>query len=91
MEIYKIIAEKVCHAICHMNYKIVVHQAKMKGEDGFTFTIADDTEVFIDFWSTKYIIYIDGKSLVSDNWDATMTVDGIADDIIDCLRYRMED
>lgn len=88
MEIYKIIAEKVCHAICHMNYEIVDHQAKMKDDDGFTFTISDGSEVFVDFWPDKYIIYIDGKSLISDNWDTIMTVDGIADDIINCLRYR---
>lgn len=88
MEIYKIIAEKVCDAICHMNYNIVVHQAKMKDEDTFTFTLNDDTEVFVDFWSDKYFIRIDGEFSLSDNWDPTMTVDGIADDIIDCIKYR---
>lgn len=88
MEIYKIIAEKVCHAICHMNYKIVVHQAKMKDEDTFTFMLGSDEQVTVDFWSYKYIIYIDGKYLLQEEWDPTMTVDGIADDIIGCLRYR---
>ena len=91
MEIYKIITEKVCHAICHMNYKIVVHQAVMKGDDGFTFTLNDDTEVFVDFWSTKYIIYINGKKLLSEEWNTSMTVDGIADNIIDGLRYNKVD
>lgn len=88
MEIYKIIAEKVCHALCHMNYKIVVHQAKMKDDDTFTFMLNDDTEVFIDFGTEKYLIYIDGEFLISENWDPTMTVDDIADDIIDCLKNR---
>lgn len=88
MEIYKIIAEKVCHAICHMNYEIVDHQAKMKDEEGFVFTLGDDTEVFIDFWAEKYLIYVDGKFLISESWDPTMTVKSIADDIIDDLKYR---
>lgn len=88
MEIFKIIAKKVCHAICHMNYEIVVHHAKMKDDDTFTFMLNDDTEVFIDFWAEKYLIYIDGEFLISENWAPTMTVDAIADDIIDCLKNR---
>lgn len=90
MEIFKIIAEKVCHAICPMNYKIVVQQAKMKDEDTFMFTLGgdDNEEVTVDFWPEKYIIYIDGRFLLSEEWDPTMTVDGIAADIIDGLRYR---
>ena len=88
MEIYKIIAEKVCHAICHMNYKIVVHQAKMKDEDTFTFTISDDTEVDVVIWPGRYFIHIDDKLLLSEKWDTNMTVDGIADNIIDSLKHR---
>lgn len=90
MKIYKIIAEKVCQAICHMNYKIVVHQAKMKGENGFTFTIHDGSEVFIDFWNDKYVIYIDGKYSLPEDWNTTMSVKDIADGIIDGLRHRNE-
>lgn len=88
MEIYKIIAEKVCHAICHMNYEIVEHQAKMKDEDTFTFTLSDGSKVLIDFWSDKYVIHIDGKFLLDEEWDTAMTVDGIADNIIACIKYR---
>lgn len=88
MEIYKIIAEKVCHAICHMNYNIVVHQAKMKDEDTFTFTISDGNDVDVEFWSEKYVIYIDGEFLISDEWKTNMSVDGIADEIIGNIRYR---
>lgn len=88
MEIYKIIAEKVCHAICHFKYNIVVEQAKMKGDDGFTFTITDGSEVFVDFWNDKYVIYIDGKYSLPEDWNTIMSVDDIADDIIDCIKYR---
>lgn len=88
MEIYKIIAEKVCNAICHEKYQIVDQQAKMIDDEGFVFTLCSDEEVFIDFWAEKYLIHIDGKFLLSENWDPTMTVDHIADDIIDDLKYR---
>lgn len=88
MEIYKIIAEKVCYAICHMNYKIVVHQAKMKDEDTFTFTLSDDTDVDVVIWPERYFIHIDDKLLLSEKWGTHMSVDNIADSIIDCLRNR---
>lgn len=88
MEIYKIIAEKVCHALCHMNYEIVENQAKMKGEDGFTFTICDGSEVVVDFWDNKYVIYIDGKYFLPEDWNTIMSVDDIADDIINSLISR---
>lgn len=87
MEIFKIIAEKVCHAICHMNYEIVEHQAKMKGDDGFTFTITGGSEVFVDFWNDKYVIYIDGKYSLPEDWNTIMSVDDIADSIIGNLKY----
>lgn len=89
MEIYKVIAEKVCHAICHMNYEIVIHQAKMKDEDTFTFTLNDDTEVDVVMWPEKYFIHIDDNPLpLSGKWGTNMSVDDIADNIIGCIKYR---
>ena len=90
MEIYKIIAEKVCNAISHTKYEIVVHHAKMKDDDTFTFTLGgdDNEEVDVVIWPDRYFIHIDGELLLSEKWRTYMTVDGIADDIIDGLRYR---
>ncbi len=60
----------------------------MKGDDGFTFTITDGSKVFVDFWNDKYVIYIDGKYSLPEDWNTIMSVDDIADDIIDCIKYR---
>lgn len=88
MKIYEIIAENVCHAICHMNYEIVVHRAKMKDEDTFTFTLNDDTDVDVVIWPGRYFIHIDDKLLLSEKWGTHMSVDDIADGIIDGLKHR---
>lgn len=88
MKIYKIVAERVCNTIRQMNYKIDVHHVKMKDEDTFTFTLNDDTEVDVVIWPGRYFIHIDGELMLSEKWGTNMSVDGIADEIINNIQYR---
>lgn len=88
MENYKIIAKKVCQTICHMNYNIVVHQAKMTREDTFMFMTSDNIKVEVEFWSKAYLVHYNGRYRYYDKWNTDMSVDDIANSIIDHLKYR---
>lgn len=87
MEIYKIIAEKVCPYICHKNYKIVVRRAKMTRKDTFMFIMSDNIKVEVEFWEKAYLVHINGRYRYYEKWKTTISVNGIADNIIDGLKY----
>lgn len=87
MNITKLVAQKVCHAICHMNYPIVVNQAIMdKDEVSFQFDTIYNTHIhviFADDGPNRIAVYKkttnEGSSIY---WETDWTIDDIADEIV---------
>lgn len=84
MKIFEIIAQKVCYAICHMNYDIVKHQAEMLKYDDSSFTVetTDDKIYTICFFSENIWISRHRTRILDIDWFTTDTIDDIADKIV---------
>lgn len=89
MKIYELIANKVCHAICHLNFKNVKHQAKMlKNNDAsFTFEIVDSETYTVVFFANEIKILGDNKRSTSLPWNTWNTCDELAEQIIEEISF----
>lgn len=83
MEIFKLVAQKVCHAICHMNYPIVKHQASMVNEMAFKLKTVDDKIYTVTFFDNEIWIERKRKRIAASfKWTVCSTCDELADEIV---------
>lgn len=93
MKIFEIIANKVCHAICHMNYEIIKHQAEMLkyDESSFTMETTNGKIYIVSFFNEKIWISRHLTRISTIDWCTTDTIDGLADKIVAEIRSKREE
>lgn len=83
MEIFKIVAQKVCHNICQMIYPIVIHQAVMNNnETTFEFDTIYNVHIKVEFGDNKIVVYTETNKGSLIYWGTDWTINDIADEII---------
>lgn len=89
MKIFELVCGKVCHAICHLNYKNVKHQAKMlkNNDTSFSFETVDSEKFTVVFFANEIKIIDDNKRSTSLPWNTWNTCDELADLIIEKISF----
>lgn len=82
MEIFKIVAAKVCHAICHMSYPVVKHQATMVNDMSFKFKTVNNKIYTVTVFDNEIWIAKNRTRIATFKWTVCSTCDELADSII---------